>query len=37
MNYTIENDILQAEVCDIGAELVALRRKDNGVDYLCSG
>lgn len=37
MNYTIENDILQAEVCDIGAELVALRRKDNGVDYLWLG
>lgn len=37
MIYTIENERLIAKVCDVGGELVSLRRKDNGVEYLWQG
>lgn len=35
MEYTIENETIQAVICDAGAELISLKKDD--VDYLWSG
>lgn len=37
MLYTIENDVLKAQVTDLGGELLSLVRKDNGVEYVWQG
>lgn len=37
MMYTIENEILRVGISDVGAELMSVVRKDNGIEYLWQG
>ena len=37
MNYLIENDFLSVTVSSLGAELMSIKNKDNGAEYLWQG
>lgn len=37
MNYTIFNDFLEVTVSDVGAELMSVKSKKDGTEYLWQG